>query len=121
MEKTKEKEKKEEKKFRKKVLDLVVLYSREQWTFWHCIDLHNHKICAGEIAPQVTKGKNRKNRKPQKRKVCKVYLCNNTFTVDKKDNCLRSEACKGMFLRLLVRRILHTFFQSHSSLFSNCF
>ena len=46
-EKTKEKEKKEERKFRRKVLDLVILYSL---------------ICAGEIPPQVTKGRNRKNR-----------------------------------------------------------
>ena len=62
IEKEKAKEKKEERKFRRKVLSLVVLYSREQWTFWRCIGLHNHKICAGKIPPQVDKGKNRKNR-----------------------------------------------------------
>ena len=60
LEKTKEKNKKEERKFRKKVLDSVVLYCREQWPFWRWIGLQNHKICAGETTPQVTKGKNRK-------------------------------------------------------------
>ena len=51
---------------KKKVFFNLVLQqmnNHKRWTFWRWIGLlDNHKICAGEIHPQVTKAKNRKSK-----------------------------------------------------------